>query len=194
MFGLYMINDSFITPAGLGVLLGACALPSMFVPLVVGHSVDKTSKESYITIALYASETVGLTLLAAAVTFRSFALALVSLLAFGIGTSSLSVIQRVLVTLHIKVLQCQLTPVVCFCVVVTFSFFFPGAHHLHHRLLRCDVKHFQDARKDVRGSCRGKSLRQVCCPIPYFLLRYRSHFIPTKEQCIFRHWLAYGRW
>jgi MFS family permease len=103
MFGLYMINDGTITPGGLGVLLGACALPSMFVPLIVGHSVDKLQREVVITLVLFLFEICGLTLFCAAVWQTSFALMLVSLLLFGVGTSSISVIQRLLVTLSLKV-------------------------------------------------------------------------------------------
>lgn len=75
----------------------------MLVPLIVGHAVDKSSQESRVTLALFFSETFGYTLLAVAVTCRSYVLALVAVMLFGMGTSSLSVIQRVLVTIYLKV-------------------------------------------------------------------------------------------
>lgn len=103
MFGLYMINDELITVGGLGILLGACALPSMAVPLIVGHAIDNENQEATITILLFMCEILGLSVFAIAVACRSFLVALLALLAFGIGTSSLSVVQRVLVTLFLKV-------------------------------------------------------------------------------------------
>ena len=103
MFGLYMINDSFTTPAGMGLLLSACALPSMFIPLIVGHSVDNTKREIFITVTLFFFEICGLALFCFAVIQRSFSGSIAALLLFGVGTSSISVIQRVLVTLFLKV-------------------------------------------------------------------------------------------
>lgn len=103
MFGLYMIKDNFTTPAGMGLLLSACALPSMFIPLIVGHSVDNTKREIFITVTLFFFEICGLGLFCIAVFQRSFAGSIAALLLFGVGTSSISVVQRVLVTLFLKV-------------------------------------------------------------------------------------------
>lgn len=103
MFGLYMIEDKLISPGGLGLLLGACSLPSMFIPLLVGHSVDKTKREIVITLMLFFFELSGLTLFCIAVDSGSFGVAAFALLIYGTGSSSITVIQRVLVTLFLKV-------------------------------------------------------------------------------------------
>lgn len=102
MFGLYMIEDDLISPGGLGLLLGACSLPSMFIPLLVGHSVDKTKREIVITLVLFFFELAGLTLFCSAVYYGSFSLAAIALVIYGTGSSSITVIQRVLVTLFLK--------------------------------------------------------------------------------------------
>ena len=103
VFGLYMINDKVITPAGLGLLLSTLSLPSMFMPLLVGHSVDKTKREIIITLLLFTFEIVGLTVFCSAVYSESFSLAVIALLIYGVGSSSISVIQRILVTLFLRV-------------------------------------------------------------------------------------------
>lgn len=105
MFGLYMIEDNLISPGGLGLLLGACSLPSMFIPLLVGNSVDKTKREIVITLLLFFFELSGLTLFCSAVYYGSFGLAVSALIIYGTGSSSITVIQRVLVTLFLKVCQ-----------------------------------------------------------------------------------------
>lgn len=103
MFGLYLINDNVITPGGLGVLLGACAIPSMLVPLIVGHYVDRQKGEWSTTLALFLFEICGMTVFLVAAYRASFWLALIAVLLFGVGTSSLTVIQRILVALHLNV-------------------------------------------------------------------------------------------
>lgn len=103
MFGLYMINDNVISPAGLGMLLGTASLPSMIIPLLVGHSVDKTRKEFFITLMLFFFEFTGLTMFCVSVYIASFPLAMVGMFVYGVGSSSITTMQRILVTLFLKV-------------------------------------------------------------------------------------------
>ena len=103
MFGLYMINDHVISPAGLGMLLATASLPSMIIPLLVGHSVDKTRKEFFITLMLFLFEFTGLTMFCVSVYNASFPLAMVGMFVYGIGSSSITTMQRILVTLFLKV-------------------------------------------------------------------------------------------
>ncbi len=103
MFGLYMINDHVISPAGLGMLLATASLPSMIIPLLVGHSVDKTRKEFFITLMLFVFEFSGLTMFCISVYTASFPLAMVGMFVYGMGSSSITTMQRILVTLFLKV-------------------------------------------------------------------------------------------
>jgi len=103
MFGLYMINDHVISPAGLGMLLATASVPSMIIPLLVGHSVDKTRKEFFITLMLFFFEFSGLTMFCISVYNASFPLAMVGMFVYGMGSSSITTMQRILVTLFLKV-------------------------------------------------------------------------------------------
>ena len=105
MFGVFLIEQNTISPAGLGVLFAACSLPSLFVPLLVGHFIDIADKELVIALSLFLCEIIGLILFSVAICFGLFSLAAISLLVFGIGASSIVVIQRTLTTTFFKVKQ-----------------------------------------------------------------------------------------
>jgi len=84
-------------------LLATASIPSMLIPLFVGHSVDKTKKEFFITLMLFFLELSGLIVFCCAVYVGSFILAMVGLFVYGTGSSSITVMQRILVTLFLKV-------------------------------------------------------------------------------------------
>ncbi|KAJ1424821.1 major facilitator superfamily domain-containing protein [Ochromonadaceae sp. CCMP2298] len=102
MFGLYLINDGTISPAGLGVMLAACSLPSILIPLIVGHMIDTTKKERMITLVLFGFTIGGLLLFNVAICSGVFWLSVFALVVYGSGASSVTVIQRILVTLYLK--------------------------------------------------------------------------------------------
>jgi len=102
MFGLYLINDEIISPAGLGVLLSAASLPALLIPLIVGHLIDNTQWERLITLVMHALTILGLILFAVSIYLRYFWLGVLALVIYGSGASSITVIQRILVTLYLK--------------------------------------------------------------------------------------------
>lgn len=102
IFGLYFIRDEFISPAGLGMFLSACSLPSMFLPLMVGYLIDKTKQVKAVTMTLLGMTVGGLILFSFAVYIRSFSLAMLALIIFGSGSSSIMAIQRMLITVYLR--------------------------------------------------------------------------------------------
>ena len=137
MFGLYMINDHVISPAGLGMLLAAAAMPSMIIPFIVGHSVDKAGNGFMITLVLFLFEISGLCIFCVSVYTASFPLAMVGMFVYGIGSSSISVMQRFLVTLFLKVKMHSLYGKNNANPQFHFGFLFPGQYIVYNRVLCC---------------------------------------------------------
>ena len=103
MIGLYLIQDGFISPAGLGLLLSACSFPAMFLPLIVGYIIDKTKEVQKTAFTLLIFTILGFTVFAGSIFIRSFSLSLLGLVIFGSGSSSIMAIQRMLITVYLKV-------------------------------------------------------------------------------------------
>jgi hypothetical protein len=104
IISLFMISDQFITPGGFGILIGAYSLPSLFMPIVTGYNIDQEHKEYCITFLMFIFEIGGLVLFCVALFLRSFEFAFFSMTIFGIGACSLTIVQRMLITVHFKVL------------------------------------------------------------------------------------------
>lgn len=103
IFGVYMIQDQVISPEGLGVLLSASYLPSTVFPLIIGYSIDISKRMNTIATALLLCTISGQLLFAIGVYKRWFYMMLIAQILFGCGASSITAIQRMLITSNLKV-------------------------------------------------------------------------------------------
>ena len=100
IYSLYMIDDNFITPSGMGLMLSICFLPAIFIPVISGYFVDRHSTRNWMVWFLLVLALVGQVFLLIAVAIKWYLMVLIALFIFGSGASSITSIQRSMVAIY----------------------------------------------------------------------------------------------
>lgn len=103
IFNLYFLNDHFIQPFGMGLILSSLSLPHLFLPLFVGYLIDQKGNIQLFTLLLLFLVIIGFIFYMITSTCKIFILLLLSLVIYSCGTSSITTIQRILLTIYTKV-------------------------------------------------------------------------------------------
>jgi MFS family permease len=104
IFNLYFLNDHFIQPFGMGLILSSLSLPHLFLPLFVGYLIDQKGNIQLFTLLLLFLVIIGFVFYIITSACKIFVLLLLSLIIYSCGTSSITTIQRILLTIYTKVL------------------------------------------------------------------------------------------
>ena len=103
VFNLYFLHEKFIQPFGMGLILSSLSIPHLFLPIFIGHLIDQKGSIQMFTLLLLLLVLVGFTFYIISSIFKSFPLLLLSLIIYSSGTSSITTIQRILLTTYTKV-------------------------------------------------------------------------------------------
>jgi hypothetical protein len=104
IFNLYFLNDHFIQPFGMGLILSSLSLPHLFLPLFVGYLIDQKGNIQLFTLLLLFLVIIGFVFYMITSSCKIFILLLLSLIIYSCGSSSITTIQRILLTIYTKVL------------------------------------------------------------------------------------------
>lgn len=105
IFGAFFIEDNVVSTFGLSALFAASFLTSVFLPLCVGCMIDKTKHLKLITTSLLITALLGQIAFVGAICGGDFWMAVIAQVLFGSGASSVSAVQRISVSLYLKVSQ-----------------------------------------------------------------------------------------
>jgi hypothetical protein len=103
VFVVYLIDSQILTPAGYGFVLSLISLSSLIGPLYTGYlasSIEKSNKLILIHAIIILFSQI---LFAASIRLRSFLMTAIAWLFFGISATSVTTLQRALISRHLKV-------------------------------------------------------------------------------------------
>jgi len=103
IFNLYFLHDDFIQPFGMGLILSSLSIPHLFLPLLVGHLIDQKGSIHMFTMLLLLLVIIGFILYMISSACKTFIILVISLIIYSSGTSSITTIQRILLTTYTKV-------------------------------------------------------------------------------------------